>query len=881
MADLAVSDTSAKPRALDVLADSISAELTAVPQWVGWRYVWRPPTERKPGKWDKPPVNVRGGPGSSTDPATWSPFAEALAAYQAGDLDGVGIVLYRAEGEVGPGLVGIDLDKCRNPDTGELEPWAAHIVRDLASYTEVSPSGRGVRIFVRGELPAGRRRSGCIEMYATGRYLTVTGHRLDGSRATVENRQAELQALHARIFSPADAPVCANGKAPALSSPKRRGLVARAVGSAAGDGNLSDDDILGLAARSRVGDDFRALMAGDLGRHGNDHSAADLALCDHLAFFCGPDPARIDRLFRRSSLMRPKWNERRGERTYGQLTVAKALEGRTEFYSPTTDGACPAMAGRGGIARLDAYRPFPIDALPNPLGPYVRESAAALGCDAAYLALTVLAAVASLVGNTRVISLKPTWREVCVIWAVIVGDSGTLKSPAWQRALSFLFRLQKRLLKDHSRQRAEYEEAVAKYDEAKRRARKHGGNPGEPPEEPVAQRLVCSDTTIERLAQTLEDNPRGVLLARDELAGWFTSFTRYKGAGGGTDLPNWLEMHRAGTLIVDRKTGDRRTCYIPRAAVSITGGIQPAVLARTLSPEFLDSGLAARMLMAMPPRLPKRWSDTEVDPAVEGAYQAVLEGLLSLSFGTDGDGEKAPEVLVLSPPAKRAWVTFYDRWATVQAAAEGDLAAAFSKLEAYAARFALLHHVVSRVALGLPDLVPVEEESVAAGIRLCQWFAAEARRIYSTLAETAGQRDTRHLVEFIRSHGGKITCRELQRSNSRKYPTSDAAQAALDALAKRGLAEWIDPPTSPKGGQPARFLQLLEAPDATDSTDTCEEEASGASVLSACRRGQDNMEDGENERRDKEEYQSDTYSTDTTPLGDAWEPEDQAEGITI
>src|SRR5262249_3470608 len=104
------------------------------------------------------------------------------------------------------------------------------------------------------------------------------------------------------------------------------------------------------------------------------------------------------------------------------------------------------------------------------------------------------------------------------------------------------------------------------------------------------------------------------------------------------------------------------------------------------------------------------------------------------------------------------------------AAVEGDLAAAFSKLEEAAARFALLHHIVTRVSRGEEILVPVEKDSVEAGILLCLWFAREARRIYSTLSESEDQRKTRRLVEFIRTRGGKISARALQKSNSRKYP---------------------------------------------------------------------------------------------------------------
>jgi hypothetical protein len=504
----------------------------------------------------------------------------------------------------------------------------------------------------------------------------------------------------------------------------------------------------------------------------------------------------------------------------------------------------PVAAGPQAPSRrmlaLAPYRPFPVEWLPDPIGRFVLQSSRALGCDAAYLALTSLTAAGSLIGNKRVIALKPTWREPSVFWSAIIGDSGTLKSPAWQRALAFLFRLQRRLLKEYKVRRAAHEEALTRYEEAKRKAKKVGGNPGEPPEEPAEPRIVCSDTTIESLVELLADNPAGLLLARDELDGWLRSFTRYRQQGG-TDLPNWLEMHRAGTIIVDRKTGDRRTYHIPRAAISITGGIQPGVLVRAATSEFFDSGLVARLLMAMPPRVPKQSTEAEVDPLVERDYQATLEGLHGLGFDTDQDGEKVPHVLRLSPLAKEAWIAFYNEWAQEQAAAEGELAAALSKLEAYAARFALLHHVVSRVALGASDLAPVEPESIAAGVRLCRWFAYEARRIYSTIAETTGGRDVRRLAEFIHDRGGKITARDLQRANSRKYPTSEQAQQALDALVQHGAAEWLEPGAAGRGGQPARVLRLLAAPDTTDTTDTClPGGATGpeqVSVVSGCHQG--------------------------------------------
>jgi DNA polymerase I-like protein with 3'-5' exonuclease and polymerase domains len=466
---------------------------------------------------------------------------------------------------------------------------------------------------------------------------------------------------------------------------------------------------------------------------------------------------------------------------------------------------------------LQPYRPFPVEALPAPLAEYVRQGARALGCDPVYLALPVLATVASAIGNTRVIRLKRTWIEPSVVWALIIGDSGTLKSPAYLLAVAYLFRVQKHLLKEFKAAVAQYGEKLAEYRTAKKAASECATSLGDPPEQPVYRRVIVSDITIQKLAEILEDNPRGVLVARDELAAWLGSFKQYKGKSEGSDLPHWLEMHRAGTVIVDRKTGDRTHYFVERAAVSITGGIQPGVLVRALTEEFLEAGGGARILMAMPPKLPKKWSELEIAPDVEHAYQDILDKLLALDFDLK-DGEKAPHILSLSPDGKTAWVTFYNSWAKKQAAVEGELATAFSKLEGYAARLALLHHVVTHVARGTSDTHPVGLVSIEAGITLSRWFAGESRRIYSTLAESSEERDARRLIEWIQTRGGRTTVKELQRSNQRKYPSSEQAEAALQALVDGDAGRWEERPPSPKGGRPTRDFVLCVTYDETDET---------------------------------------------------------------
>jgi hypothetical protein len=303
-----------RPRALAVLFDRVPEVLKALPRWVVWRYVDEVDKETGEVEFNKPPVNARtGNLASSTNPKTWSTFAEAHDAYQRGGLDGIGFVLHRKEGETG-GPVGIDLDHCRDPQTGAIEPWAMEIVAALNTYTEVSPSGEGLRLFVFGNLPPEGRKKGNYENYQSGRYVTITGNRLNGTPPTIEHRQAELEAVHRRFWPPKNA-THANDNA------------GRHNGTSA---DLDDREIISRALAAKNGSKFRSLWEGGVHPHGS-HSEADLALVGYLAFWCGPHSEdRIDALFRQSGLFRSKWNRE----DYRRRTIAKALQERTEFYQP-------------------------------------------------------------------------------------------------------------------------------------------------------------------------------------------------------------------------------------------------------------------------------------------------------------------------------------------------------------------------------------------------------------------------------------------------------------------------------------------------------------------------------------------------------------------
>jgi putative DNA primase/helicase len=287
-----------KPEIIKPDLAGIPEALKSERRWMNWKLEFRA-GQRKP--WTKVPVDPHtGGSGDSTDPNKWGTLADAVAR----DESHIGFAL-------GDGFVGVDLDGCISPD-GKIEPAALKVRDRLNTYGEHSISGTGIHFIARGSLPLKGRRKGSIEMYDSGRFFTMSGAVLAGSSATIDDRTAELAAFHAEVFPP--------------PKPKAPGNNGHHV--------PHDDEIIQRALNANNGDKFKRLFGGDTSEYGHDDSSADLALCNLIAFWTGPEPAAIDRLFRQSGLYRDKW-EREDYRTE---TINRALESRTEFYKWNGNG---------------------------------------------------------------------------------------------------------------------------------------------------------------------------------------------------------------------------------------------------------------------------------------------------------------------------------------------------------------------------------------------------------------------------------------------------------------------------------------------------------------------------------------------------------------
>lgn len=284
--------------------NEIPSELKSLPQWILWR------KEERDGKPTKVPYQANGEMAQANNRRTWSTFATAVKFYLEGDYDGIGFVFSRQDN-----YIGIDLDNCVVDD--KTNAFATEIIDTLDSYTEFSPSGKGIHIIIRGNLPqsilgTGRKntRHG-LEIYSYGRYFSFTGNRENSNE--IYERTDELAEIFEQYFDDSDI----QGRVNLVEFEKD-------------EIKLSNDALWERMFRSKNGDEIRSLYNGNL--INDDHSSSDLSLTNHLAFWTGKSASRMDSMFRETALMRDKWDRIHfsdtGE-TYGERTIAEAISSTT------------------------------------------------------------------------------------------------------------------------------------------------------------------------------------------------------------------------------------------------------------------------------------------------------------------------------------------------------------------------------------------------------------------------------------------------------------------------------------------------------------------------------------------------------------------------
>lgn len=321
--------------------DGIPEELKALPHWVGWKFEARG-AGTKPAK---VPLNPRtGGKAKANKPETWATFDEAMLFYKNSGCAGLGFFFSKRDPNVG-----VDLDGCRNHETGEIDPWALEIVQRCDSYTEVSASGKGLHIVVKGKLPGGGKNQDGIEMYDDVHYFAMTGCLLPGTNPAIEDRQDVVLELYASL----------QGKSSA--QPKEKGVGEQVKKSGMGSWQVlipeleqaeltpAGEEILRSLAAGQFGETYRQLYLGDYQAAGYEsHSHADMAMFNLLCWHTGGNPGLMYAIFKETGLGK---RDKAGRLDYIARSIQKAIDsmdyGQTPRLRVVTDGWEPEGGPEG------------------------------------------------------------------------------------------------------------------------------------------------------------------------------------------------------------------------------------------------------------------------------------------------------------------------------------------------------------------------------------------------------------------------------------------------------------------------------------------------------------------------------------------------------
>ena len=468
---------------------------------------------------------------------------------------------------------------------------------------------------------------------------------------------------------------------------------------------------------------------------------------------------------------------------------------------------------------------FPVDALPSGLYRYANDAAELFSCGPGHVFTACLSILSVLIGNSRVVGFGDWW-EAAVVWAALVGEPGSMKSPILKAVTAPIVEMQRKAYNEFAASQEAYESAKEEYDlsskvykEERKRFLKAQMN-GEdgtfdvqepvPPERPSFDRTTCGDTTTEALADVLAINRRGILVNSDELSGWMESMGQYK--KNSADVSRWLELWNAGTLEVDRKlSGYLR---VGRAFVSILGGIQPKVLCRLFSGKNVDNGLTSRFLFSFPYDQPVIFRQDGIPQESKTYWFNLCWGLKNLIRQGFEEGEPKPVPITLDWLAREEFAGIFETIEQVRTADNipDDEKHFVAKMRGYVLRIALILHLVKRFeneTLGSETKVDVN--SVRSAWRIMQWYHRQTQKTYDSFTTLAvNERShpmSKELVEKVFKHflsmeakGMPVTARSLRNGYRNEFKSQHEALLVLNTLATLGRAKPVT------NGKQAAFL---------------------------------------------------------------------------
>lgn len=767
--------------------ENIPEALKALPQWVGWK------REEVGGKCRKPPCNLNGKRINPIAPDNWTDFAEAAAAIEEAELleenilDGIGFSIADSDP-----FTCIDIDHCLNAE-GVPDSFTRGIIERFNSYTEISPGGDGVHIWIKGKWsgsPKPKIDGRQLEIYSENRYMTVTGIVL--RTGEVEPRQEALDALLDKVGGALPPPV--ENKAQPLFTPPK-GSDWRAIQLDPAPLTPGDVKLIETIKSSKQGAEFAALMDGADSRISADPSSADQALCNILAFWCKGDTGQIDRIWKASvSGGREKWQRE----DYRRRTIAEAFPNDV-YKKQVSTGGDDEWGEPLPICQENEPEPYPIDSFPDGMKAAIEEVQEYRQAPRSLTGQSALAAL-SIACQGHINTLRSrTLLSPVSLFTLTVADSGDRKTSCDNLFVAPIEAHQREL-------QAEYQEKWEKYNadiegwETERQGVKasiknlaRGGEDTtaekerlldlekRKPERPLSPAILLSDETPENLLFRLYRDWPSVALASSEAATVLSGRGMSKESLG-SYISSLNSLWGGETLSVGRKGSGSFTLRQARLTVSLM--VQEAPLK-----EFFEkargygrgSGFLARFLICKPVSIqgerifrqePVGW------PRLEQFHRqltAIMDVPLVFDENNHLDFTTMKILSEKNPEAHKVWEGFYNSVETEQKKGGRyfEVRDFASKAAENAARIAALFQLFED---GTPygrtehagDINGyISAENMRRGATLSRWYLEEALRFFVEMERTPEEEDAIELEKWLIERYKQGIHREKEREANR------------------------------------------------------------------------------------------------------------------
>lgn len=509
-----------------------------------------------------------------------------------------------------------------------------------------------------------------------------------------------------------------------------------------------------------------------------------------------------------------------GREGYGSERAPQTAEGGSGGPSGNSPDFPDSPDGWGEVVALGGPPPavpFPIEVLPTPVRRFVREVAAALPCPPDYVAVPLLVVAGAELGASRALEIKEGHVQRALLYAAVIAPPGSLKSPALEKAAEPVSQEDEREQSAWRERMEAHKDQLAAYERQHKQAAKEGSEAPQKPQRPALRRVVVNDTTAEALAPILQENPRGLVLIRDELVGWVASMNQYREGGKGADQQFWLSGWSSSTVVVDRKSNhDEGPLRIPHPFVAVVGTLVPEKLPLLRGDRGRqradDDGFIDRILLAYPDPLPaegESWE--EISPAARRDYHDAMGRLRTLEMVERQEGGRTigyrPHFVGLTEDARREWKLFTDAHAEEVNSPDfpAHLRGPWSKLRGYCGRLALIIHYLRWAAAEFESSVaPVDATDIARAVCLVTYFKAHARRVLACMGADRKTEQARKILNWIRREGCNSFARWQPFNDLRSdtdFPTPDSLDPALKILEDHNVIRATVPPLRSGAGR--------------------------------------------------------------------------------